>query len=178
MKEPSMKQSLLLTASCALAFGLTVPTAHAATYTNGTAISLFNVTLTVQPNCFVAVQALSFGTVGLLTNPVLQQTTASVTCTNSTPYNFGIDAGNTTGSTVPNRLMAGTSSGNTSTVVSFQIFQDAGLKTVWGNTQGTNTVAGTGTGSAQTYTLFGEVPAQASPNPDTYHALLTGTIFF
>ena len=43
--------------------------------------------------------------------------------------------------------MAGTANGNTSTTVGYQIYQDSSHATVWGNTQGTDTVGGTGTGS-------------------------------
>ena len=72
--------------------------------------------------------------------------------------------------------MAGTSTGNTTTV-GFQLW-DAGRTTIWGNTQGTNTVAGTGTGAAQALTVYGQVPAQATPKPDTYQTTVTATVYF
>ncbi|MBL3940689.1 spore coat U domain-containing protein, partial [Bacteroides thetaiotaomicron] len=75
------------------------------------------VTLTLQPNCTIAANPLAFGTSGVLSAAVNQQTTVSVTCTNTTPYNVGLDAGSVTGSTVASRLMAGTSTGNTTTTV-------------------------------------------------------------
>jgi spore coat protein U-like protein len=74
--------------------------------------------------------------------------------------------------------MAGTATGNTTTTVGFQLYQDAGRTVIWGNTQSTNTVAGTGTGSAQSLTVFGQVPAQATPRPDTYQTTVTATVFF
>ena len=90
----------------------------------------------------------------------------------------GLDAGTVTGSTVASRLMAGTATGNTTTTVDFQLYQDAGRTTIWGNTQGTNTVAGTGTGAAQSITVYGQVPAQATPKPDTYQTTVTATVYF
>ncbi|WP_392387941.1 Csu type fimbrial protein [Burkholderia arboris] len=161
-----------------MSIGLSTPAADAAIYSNGTATATFNVTLTLQPNCTIAANPLAFGTSGVLSAAVNQQTTVSVTCTNTTPYNVGLDAGSVTGSTVASRLMAGTSTGNTTTTVGFQLYQDAGHTTVWGNTQGTDTVAGTGTGSAQSLTVYGQVPTQATPKPDTYQTTVTATVYF
>ncbi|CAG9192132.1 Sigma-fimbriae tip adhesin [Paraburkholderia tropica] len=155
-----------------------VPLADAAVYSNGTATATFNVTLTLQANCAISANPLAFGTNGVLGTAINQQTTLSVTCTNTTPYNVGLDGGNVTGSTVASRLMAGTATGNTTTTVGFQLYQDAGRTTIWGNTQGTNTVAGTGTGSAQTLTVYGQVPAQTTPKPDTYQTTVTATVYF
>lgn len=151
---------------------------EAATYSNGTATATFTVTLTLQPNCTIAANPLNFGTNGVLATAINQQTTLNVTCTNTTPYNVGLDAGSVTGSSVASRLMAGTSTGNTTTTVGFQLYQDAGRTTIWGNTQGTNTVAGTGTGTAQPITVYGQVPAQATPKPDTYQTTVTATVYF
>jgi spore coat protein U-like protein len=167
-----------ITLSLALSIGLSTPAADAAVYTNGTATATFNVTLTLQPNCTIAANPLAFGTSGVLSAAINQQTTVSVTCTNTTPYNVGLDAGSVTGSSVASRLMAGTSTGNTTTTVGFQLYQDAGHTTVWGNTQGTDTVAGTGTGAAQTLTVYGQVPTQATPKPDTYQTTVTATVYF
>ena len=114
----------------------------------------------------------------MLTTALNQQTTVAITCTNTTPYNVGLDGGTVVGSTVPSRLMAGTATGNTGTTVGFQLYQDAGRTTVWGNTQGTNTVAGVGTGSVQSISVYGQVPAQATPKPDTYQTTVTATVYF
>ncbi|AOK30339.1 spore coat protein U [Burkholderia singularis] len=152
--------------------------AAAAVYSNGTATATFTVSLTIQANCTISANPLSFGTNGILASAVNQTTTLSVTCSNTTPYNVGLDAGNVSGSTVATRLLAGTSTGNTGTLVDFQLYQDAGHTTVWGNTQGTNTVGGTGTGSAQTLTVYGQVPSQATPKPDLYQTTVTATVYF
>lgn len=153
--------------------------AVAATYSNGTSTATFNVTLTLQANCGITANPLNFGTAGVLATAINQQSTLSITCTNTTPYNVGLDAGTVTGSTVTSRLMAGTATGNTGTTVGFQLYQDAGHATVWGNTQGTNTVAGTGTGAAQTINVYGQVPPQATtPKPDTYQTTITATVYF
>ncbi len=178
-----MKRTHLIAGAVAVQIALMpvaplVPLAEAAVYSNGTASATFNVTLTLQANCAISANPLAFGTNGVLGTAINQQTTLSVTCTNTTPYNVGLDGGNVTGSSVTSRLMAGTATGNTTTTVGFQLYQDAGRTTIWGNTQGTNTVAGTGSGSAQTLTVYGQVPVQTTPKPDTYQTTVTATVYF
>jgi spore coat protein U-like protein len=174
-----MKQKILFPAPVAVfAFTSVLPLEHAATYANGTATATFNVTLALQANCAISATPLNFGTNGVLATALNQQTTVAITCTNTTPYNVGLDGGTVAGSTIPSRLMAGTATGNTGTTVGFQLYQDAGRTTVWGNTQGTDTVAGTGTGSLQSISVYGQVPAQATPRPDTYQTTVTATVYF
>jgi spore coat protein U-like protein len=174
MKRKLLSSGLIV----ALMFGLPLQLARAATYSNGTAIATFTVTLTLNANCSIAANPLNFGSNGVLATAINQQTTVSVTCTNTTPYNVGLDAGTVTGSSVTNRLMAGTATGNTATTVGFELYQDAGHTVLWGNTQGTNTVSGTGSGSAQSIVVYGQVPAQATPKPDTYQTSITATVYF
>ncbi|RQR37723.1 MULTISPECIES: spore coat U domain-containing protein [unclassified Burkholderia] len=169
--------SAMLAATFAFAPALQ-PVTVAAVYSNGTATAQFNVTLTIQANCAIAANPLAFGTSGVLTSALNQQTTVSVTCSNSTPYNIGLDAGSVSGSTVASRLMGGTTSGNTGTTVGYQLYQDSSHTTIWGNTQGTDTVGGTGNGSAQILSVYGQVPTQATPKPDTYQATVTATVYF
>ncbi|CAB3971748.1 MULTISPECIES: spore coat U domain-containing protein [Burkholderia] len=177
-----MNVSLRRLRSAAVAVGLSaMPALHpvgAAVYSNGTATATFTVTLTIQANCTIAANPLAFGSTGVLASALNQQTTLSVTCSNTTPYNVGLDAGSVSGSTVASRLLAGTATGNTGTTVGFQLYQDAGHTTVWGNTQGTNTVGGTGSGSAQSINVYGQVAAQATPQPDTYQSTVTATVYF
>ncbi|WP_323121109.1 spore coat protein U domain-containing protein, partial [Burkholderia alba] len=40
------------------------------------------------------------------------------------------------------------------------------------------TVGGTGTGSAQSINVYGQVAAQATPQPDTYQSTVTATVYF
>ena len=152
--------------------------AQAATYSNGTATATFLVSLTITSSCTVSANALAFGSKGLLTTAATGSTTLSVTCSNTTPYNIGLNAGTGTGSTASARLLTGTTTGNTTTTVSYKLMQDSALTTNWGTTQGTDTVAGTGTGSAQTVTIYGQVPTQTTPAPDTYQSTVTATVYF
>lgn len=150
--------------------------ADAATYNNGSGSSNFDVTMTIVANCVIASTALDFGqTRGVLGAAINANSTLNVTCTNTTPYNIGLSAGSGTGSLGTTRYLSA-AGGNTATVL-FNLFQSAGANP-WGNTQGTNTVGGTGTGAAQVLTVYGEVPAQATPAPDAYRSTITATVYF
>ncbi len=47
-----------------------------------------------------------------------------------------------------------------------------------GNTVGTNTVSGTGSGAAQNFTVFGRVPSQTTPPPATYSDTIVTTVTY
>jgi spore coat protein U-like protein len=151
----------------------------AAVYLNGSKTATFDVTLTIIADCTIAATPMNFGSSqGVLAAAVTSSTTMSVTCTNTTPYNVGLNAGTVTGSTTTARLMAGTTAGNTGNTLGFNLYQTAGTSTVWGNAQGTDTKSGTGSGAAQTLTVYGTIPAQNTPQPDTYKTTITATVFF
>jgi len=126
-----------------------------------TTTSTFTVQITLAATCVInSTSTLDFGTQGVLTANVDQTSTIQVQCTNTTPYNVGLDAGTGTGATVAVRKL--TSGGAT---VNYTIYSDSGRTTVWGNTVATDTVAATGNGAAQSYTVYGRVPAQTTRLP-------------
>jgi len=148
----------------------------AAVYGNGTKTANFDVTLKIVADCAIVASALDFGqTQGVLSTAVKVTSNINVTCSNSTPYNVGLSAGTGAGSTGTTRYMSGTG-GNVQTV-QYNLYQN-GTGTQWGATQGTDTMAGTGNGTAQTLTVHGEIPVQNTPAPDTYKSTITATVFF
>ena len=151
-----------------------LPLASQATTTTST----FQVQITLVASCAITSNNLNFGSgIGLLTSAVNGTTTLSVTCSNSTPYTLGLDGGTVAGSTVASRLMAGTTTGNTGTTMQFQLYSDSGRATLWGNSSG-SWVSGTGNGNAQSLTVYGQVPAQTTPKPDTYQTTITATVTY
>jgi spore coat protein U-like protein len=128
---------------------------------------------TVVTNCNISATNLNFGTVGLLTANVDTTTTVAVQCTNATPYNVGLNAGTGTGATVASRKM--TSGTKT---VTYSLYSNSGRTTVWGNTVGTDTVTGTGSGSNQSLTVYGRVLAQTTPAPATYTDTIVATVTY
>jgi len=148
----------------------------AAVYGNGSKTATFDVTLKIIADCSIAAGAMDFGQAqGVLATAVRSTSTINVTCSNSTPYNIGLSAGTGVGSTGTTRYMSGTG-GNVSTV-QFNLFQTVG-GTQWGASQGSDTLSGTGNGAAQALTVYGEIPAQNTPAPDTYKSTITATVFF
>src|SRR5580704_14999493 len=102
----------------------------------------FAVNLTIQAQCVInSTATLNFGTVGVLggalgSTNTDQTTTVAVQCTDTTPFNIGLDAGTTTGGTTTTRKLLSTSSAAT---VNYTLWQDAGHTTNWGNTVPTDT---------------------------------------
>lgn len=144
------------------------------TYTDtlSTASTSFTVTAVVQPTCLISATALAFGTYsGALVNST---STISVTCTNTTTYNVGLNAGTAAGATVTNRSMTGPGG----TLLPYKLFRNSGRTLNWGNTVGTDTVAGTATGSAQSLTVYGQLPANQYVRPGNYADTITATITY
>ena len=130
--------------------------------------------MTVTSSCVInSASTLNFGSQGVLTAAVDNTSTLQVQCTNTTPYNIGLDAGAGSGATVAARKMT-----NGSATVTYSLYTDAGRATVWGNTVGTDTVAATGNGASQTYTVYGRVPAQTTPAAATYTDTVTLTVTY
>jgi spore coat protein U-like protein len=129
----------------------------------------FTLTVTIQPACSISANPLSFGNYsGALLNGT---TTLSVTCTDTTPYDVGLSAGTTTGATVTNRMMTGPGGAT----LDYSLSSNATHTTNWGNSTG-SWVAGTGTGSAQTLTVYGQIPANQHTTSGTYTDTIIATV--
>ena len=150
--------------------GAMISTAQAATVTAN-----LGVQITLTAACTVAGGTLNFGTQGVLASNIDNTATLTVTCTNTTPYNVGLDKGSF-GTAVNARKMKG---GATNTeFVNYALYSDTGRTLNWGNTVGTDTVTGTGNGSAQTHFVYGRVPSQSSGSPGVYNDTVTITVTY
>jgi len=139
-----------------------------------TATGSFNVQVTIAATCTViSATALNFGTQGVLTAAVNQTSAITVTCTNTTPYNIGLDKG-LNGSSVTSRQMKSGAGAN----INYSLYSNAGMTSNWGQTVGTDTVAGTGNGSGQAYTVYGQIPAQTTPAAAAYTDTITVTVTY
>jgi spore coat protein U-like protein len=164
------RNRVISTLGLAAVFAAVLGSAAFATTTTTT----FQVQITIQSSCSIlSASTLNFGTQGTLAANVDQTSTIQVQCTNSTPYNIGLDQGTATGATVSARKMT-----NGAATVSYSLFSDSGRTTNWGNTVGTDTVSATGNGASQSYTVFGRVPAQTTPAPNAYSDTITVTATF
>ncbi|MGA2349106.1 MAG: spore coat protein U domain-containing protein [Terracidiphilus sp.] len=144
------------------------------TYTDtlSTDTTSFTVTVVILANCTVTASNLAFGTyTGALINST---STISVTCTDLAPYNVGLNAGTSTGATVTTRKMTGPGAA----LLNYKLFSDAGHSINWGNTVGTDTVTGTGTGAVQALTVYGQLPAGQTPARGAYSDTITVTVTY
>lgn len=170
VQRPPMGQSMCWRTAAAIAiFSMAVPlNAEAAT-----AVGNFQVQINIQAACIVvSATDLNFGNVGVLSANIDATSTISVQCTNTTPYTIGLNQG-LHGASVTTRQMSGTGG-----QINYSLFRDASRTLNWGSTIGTDTVAGTGNGATQTYTVFGRVPAQTTPAPALYTDTITVTVTY
>lgn len=158
------KRALLLASTATLLMGTPITSASSATTT-------FTVTASVISSCTIAASNLSFGNYTLA--QLDSTTTLSVTCTSGSVVKIGLNAGTGTGATVSARKM--TYSTNT---LNYSLYQDSGRTTNWGNTPGTDTVNTTGTGAAQTFTIYGRIPANQASPIGSYTDTITATVNF
>lgn len=97
-----------------------------------------------------------------------------VNCTNGTTYNISLGPGTFAGATVTTRRMTGTPSGN----LAYALYRDAARTLNWGQTIGTDTVAGTGSAAIQPYTVYGQIVAGLTPVAGSYNDTVLITITY
>ena len=161
----TFKSVLAATALGCLVLGLATTPAVAATAT-----TTFQVTATIQSTCVVSATAMGFGTYTAVV--ATSSSTVTVTCTNTTPYTVGLDAGGG-GGTVTTRKMTGPGGA----LLNYSLYSDSGRTTNWGNTTG-SWVSGTGDGSAQALTVYGQVAAGQYLAPGSYADTITATVTY
>ena len=156
---------------CVGIFGFAAMTAPAFATTSLT--TTFTVTATVATTCTIAANALAFGTYTGSASAV--NTTVTVTCNQTSPFNVGLNAGTATGATVTSRKMTGPASAT----LNYALYSNSALTTNWGNTVGTDTVTGQTTGTtADALTVYGSIPAGQSVPPGAYTDTITATVTY
>lgn len=133
----------------ALAFVALSPVAatYAATESGSIAVSA-----DVTATCTLSTSPLAFGSYSA-TADLDATTDLSLTCSNGTTYDIALDAGaGGTATTASREMTSGTD------ILNYALYNDSGRTQTWGTSSGVDTVAGTGTGSAQTITVYGRVP--------------------
>ena len=140
---------------------------------SATKTAAFNISAQVVSDCTITGSNLDFGQVGLTSANNDATTTVEVVCTPTTAYTISLDAGTGANSTVATRYM--TSGSNQ---LQYQLFRDSGRTQVWGETVGTDTEGGEGTGVSQTYTVYGRLPTQNPAATGNYTSTVTATIAY
>lgn len=136
---------------------------------------LFTASATVPSNCRAySTTELDFGSIsGLITVNRDQTSTIGMTCTGRTAWQVGLNNGaNASGSIRRMKL------GATANYINYELYTTIGRTVRWGNALNTDTVPGTGTGAAQTLTVFGRVPATQAAAAGSYSDTITVTITY
>ena len=134
----------------------------------------FKVTADVTASCTIAAAQLDFAAYDPAGSAVPGQSQITVNCTNSTPWDVGLNAGLFSGATTTTRKMTGPGSYS----LSYGLFTDASHTTNWGNVVGTSTQSGTGTGADQILNVYGLIPAAQNVGAGHYEDTITATVTF
>lgn len=169
----SLKKAIVATAL--VASGAFSASSFAATDTTS-----FQVKIVITESCDIHTTAatnMDFGTRARSTGQWDTSSNLTVNCSAGTPYTIGLNNGlheaSATVSATNRRMAFGTN------YVPYGLYQDSGRATLWGNTPGTNTLAGTGTAAAVTVPVYGRVLAASTNVPaGTYVDTVTATITY
>lgn len=142
--------------------------------TGGTLMSpqpSFTVSARKQVTCSVSSTLVDFGTRGNLNAAVDGTGSLAINCSPNLPYTVGLGNGqNGTGPT-DRKMSKGADR------VTYGLYKDSGRSNPWGDA-GSQTLGGTGTGASQNITVYGRVPAQATPSIGTYNDTVVVTITY
>jgi spore coat protein U-like protein len=144
----------------------TIGTSHATT-------APFTATATNATICSVNASTLNFGAAGVLRAALDATSSITVTCTNAAPYTVSLDGGLSGATNPAQRKLA-----QAAQTITYGLYLDAARAAPWGDSVGVNTASGTGSGLAQTLTVYGRVPPQNTPGPGTYADTVVMTISY
>ncbi|MDE2445080.1 MAG: spore coat protein U domain-containing protein [Alphaproteobacteria bacterium] len=135
----------------------------------------FTVTANNNNSCNISTTPMSFGTNANLTTTKTSSNQISVTCTNGVRYTLGLGYGANGGTSPTNRFMVNPGNGQK---IIYGIYQNSSMTLPWGITSGSDVVSGTATGLTQSYTAYGQIPVQATPNGGAYSDTVVITLTY
>jgi spore coat protein U-like protein len=141
----------------------------------GTASGNMAVSLSISNNCAIGTSTMAFGGYDpIVTNKTTALTATgsiTITCNQNTvgtvALNNGLYSANASGTT---RAMA-----SGTNYLSYELYTTSARSVVWSST---NTVSDTGTGSAQTLSVYGTIPAGQNKAIGSYSDTVTVTVTF
>ena len=135
----------------------------------------FQATATLNSSCVVTATNVAFGTITPAATGTASATgTITSRCSNNVGYTLSINAGS---GTIAARTMTGATNGNTDKLA-YNLYQDAGYATLWGDGTTGSKVSLTGSGVTQTSTVYGTLSLNQYIKPDTYADNLTVTLSY
>jgi spore coat protein U-like protein len=146
---------------------------------SATTTASFSVTETLLATCSATATTLAFTAYTPGVSAVTNNSTISVKCTKNTPYTISLNKGTTVGGTVAQRLMA--FGANT---LQYNVYTTAAANVIFGDGSGgsqTESGIGAGVATANTVTVFGKVPDNATNQagvPGNYTDTITVTVTY
>lgn len=139
----------------------------------------FNVSSFMRGSCTIStLSQMNFGTTQGGTNPQIDaEARLRANCNDELPYTIALNKGEIAGNTVAARKLGlnGTGPG----VIRYDLYQNAGRTTFWGEGGGSPVYSATGSGQNQDITVYGRIPAgQAMPAGGIYRDTVTATITY
>ncbi|WP_231395011.1 spore coat U domain-containing protein [Herbaspirillum sp. AP02] len=127
----------------------------------------------VPTQCVVQSAALPFG---VYSSGALQQNAQiGVACSAGTSYTVSLDAGTGAGGNVASRKLSTADGANS---LNYGLYQDAARTRTWGNSSGSETVTGVGTGTAQNLPVYGYIPAGQTVRAGSYSDVVAITLSY
>lgn len=136
----------------------------------GTATGTVDVSLSVSSACSVTAEPLAFGTVSAFDTAIDASSPTSVKCTPNASYTVYLDYGVNAGVGTQRKLKSTTSA----TTVTYNLYSDSARTEVWGGALAG--VTGSGSGSDQPMTIYGQVPVQTAVGAGDYKDTVTVTV--
>jgi spore coat protein U-like protein len=134
-----------------------------------TAPGNLSVSATVSKNCIVSASPMNFGSVDVTNGQSVDSTAElSVRCTSGTDWTATADAGLGAGASTATRRMQN----GASDLLDYTLYTDSARTNIWndGEGEGSNVIAGIGSGSAQLNTIYGRVFSGQSGLPSGNYA--------
>ena len=163
-------RKIIFAAAAVVAVAATPAFAQSATNT-------MQVSVAVIDSCTISATALDFGSPTAIGGTNIDATsTLTLTCTTGADYDVWMGFGNYAASGQRNMAGAAVSTNR----VPYNVYSNSARTTAWGNTSGTDTVAGTAaSGLPFTLTAYGRIPSTAAAVPaDVYSDTVTVTVNF
>ena len=114
----------------------------------------FQVSATAVDSCNLSATDLTFGNYDpLKASPADASSIVTITCTAGSGYIIGLDAGSGQGATIETRRLS-----NGDNQLNYSLYRDTSRNLVWGNSPGTDTTAGIGSGAPIDYPVYGQIP--------------------
>lgn len=95
----------------------------------------------------------------------------SVRCTLDDGYTISLNQGTTSGGSISQRLMT-----NGSQTVNYNLYTTSGRTIIWGDSLAGSIVSGTGTGTLDSYTVYGRIPPLQTIAAGNYSDTITVSV--